>query len=145
MWALGDQGQGNPAKTIKPLVQVQHDSLRLITGAFKATAGAGLEKEVDTPPIPLFTQSLARKHAKETRSTTAVTYTNALTERIAAAHKIGQTRIRKQWRSPRQHVLQDPTQDNWLAKEWQKQFSKLARGKRHPVWKLHHKVPGREL
>ncbi len=68
MWALGDQGQGNPAKTTKPLVQVQHKSLRLVTGAFKATAGAGLEREVDTAPVPLYTQFLARKYARETDS-----------------------------------------------------------------------------
>ena len=177
VWALGDQGQGNPAKATKPLVQVQHNSLRLITGVFRATAGAGLEKEVDTAPVPLYTQFLARKHTKETHSTTATTYINTLTQRIAAAHKIGKTRTRKQWMSPRQWALHNPkglqvsretthqqhgnrhsnTQrssqqspqpssqlDQWLAKEWQKQFTKLARGKRHPVWRTH-KVPGKEL
>ena len=58
---------------------MQHNSLRLITGAFKATAGAGLEKEVDTAPVPLYTQFLARKYARETRSTTAINYINTLT------------------------------------------------------------------
>ncbi len=86
---------------IKPLIQIQHNSLRLITGAFKATAGAGLEKEVDTAPVPLYTQFLGRKHAKETHSTTANTYIDTLTQQITAAHKIGRTHRRKQWESLR--------------------------------------------
>jgi hypothetical protein len=176
VWALGDQGQGNPAKTTKPLVQVQHKSLRLVTGAFKATAGAGLEREVDIAPVPLYTQFLARKHARETDSTIAITYINTLTQRVADTQKIGRTRVKKQWRSPRQHAIQaiqkdetacrrhenenqrtpaqrpsqlgsqDSSQrDNWLEREWEKQFTKLARRRRHPVWKPHHKTLGKEL
>ena len=33
----------------------------------------------------------------------------------------------------------------WLAKEWQEQFKKLAKRKHHPVWKLQHLVSGTAL
>ena len=56
--------------------------------------------------------------------------------------------MRKQWKSPRQHTLHMPTStqlEDWLAKEWQKQFTKVARRRKHPVWKPHHKTLGKEL
>ena len=45
VWVLGDEGDGLPAKLSELLANIQHQCLRLVTGAFKQTAGAALKQE----------------------------------------------------------------------------------------------------
>jgi len=58
-WALGDEGEGLPTQTAKPLTNIQHQCLQIITGVFKRAAGAALEQETQIPPAPLYALSLA--------------------------------------------------------------------------------------
>jgi len=150
-WALGDEGSGLPAKVTKPLVEIQHQCLRLVTGAFKRAAGAALEQETQIPPIPLYTLNLAREQAHSTRTADAARY---ITNRTSQVLLKGQQRRRNQiqgWKTPRQkaiqqvQVYQQVEREPWLKRQWKRMFAKLARGRTHAVWDTSNNTTGQEL
>ena len=51
VWAIGETEKGPPKSLLKPLQKVQTACLRSITGGYKRTATALLEKEVNIPPL----------------------------------------------------------------------------------------------
>ena len=66
IWAVGDQGAGPPRSIMKPLETVQNKCLRQITGAYKRTPVAAIERESGTPPLDIYVNTLARQRAIET-------------------------------------------------------------------------------
>ena len=81
-WALGEEEEGLPVKLSKLLVNIQHQCLCLVTGAFKQAAGAALKQETQVPPITLYSLNLTREQAYSTRTTKATKYITNHTSRI---------------------------------------------------------------
>ena len=66
IWATGNNGQGLPSEATKSMAVVQNKCLRKITGAYKRTETAAIEREVAVPPIDLYIRSLAVQRAAKT-------------------------------------------------------------------------------
>jgi hypothetical protein len=86
IWGLGDQGQGLPENTLKPLQTLQNKCVRLIAGAYKRTPTAALQKETEIPPLSIYLQSLALNYAETTRTT-------SVQESIQARYKLIKNRL----------------------------------------------------
>ena len=63
VWGVRDNG-GAPAKNLlKPLQKIQNQCLRRITGAYRRTLTAAMEKEAAIPPIQLHIETTALQRA----------------------------------------------------------------------------------
>ena len=66
-WGIGPKGNSIPSATINPLVKVQNRCLRQITGAYKRTSRALLERETRIPPLSLYSDVLINQALVKTR------------------------------------------------------------------------------
>ena len=171
VWALGDEGEGLPAKLTKSLADIQHQCLRLVTGAFKRAAGAALEQETQIPPISLYSLNLAREQAYSTRTTKAIKYITNRTNQILSKCQQHYRSRAQGWKTPRQKAQQQVQsyqrkteashsqnqsnqtgqtgqtrqQESWLKQQWKHMFAKIARGKTNVVWDTSGATTGQEL
>lgn len=68
VWSPQDDG-GAPAKgRLKPLAKVQNKCLRTITGAYKRTPIAAIEREMAIPPIDLYADAMATQRSQKTKA-----------------------------------------------------------------------------
>ena len=68
VWGVRDDG-GTPAKSLlEPLREVQNRCLRRITGAYRRTPIAAMEKEAAIPPIQLHIKTIALQRAAKIAS-----------------------------------------------------------------------------
>ena len=56
IWAGGEKGEGLQERTLRPLAKLRNKCLRRITGAYKRTPAAALEKDSNIPPAQLYTK-----------------------------------------------------------------------------------------
>src|SRR5436305_13311160 len=63
VWDMRDDGKPVSAATIRPLRQAQNQCLRRITGGYKRTPSAALEREAEIPPLDLHLDTLALQRA----------------------------------------------------------------------------------
>ena len=66
IWGIQQNGQLQPKSRIKPLEKIQNQCLRRITGAYKRTPRAALEREAAIPPLDLYIDTAALKRASKT-------------------------------------------------------------------------------
>ena len=59
IWSLRDDGGPAAASLLQPLAHSQAKSLRKITGAYKRTLTAAIEREIAILPIDLYTDAIA--------------------------------------------------------------------------------------
>ena len=71
-----------PEHTLQPLITLQNKCLRRITGAYKRTPVAALEKDSDILPIQMYTRTQAYRHALNTHQSTAEVAIRQRCERI---------------------------------------------------------------
>ena len=71
IWAGGEKGEGLPEHTLRPLITLQNKCLCRITGAYKRTPVAALEKDSNIPPIQMYTRTQAYRLALNTHQSTA--------------------------------------------------------------------------
>ena len=68
VWGVRDDG-GTPAKSLlEPLRKVQNQCLRRVTGAYRRTPIAAIEKEAAIPLIQLYIKTTALQRAAKTAS-----------------------------------------------------------------------------
>ena len=84
---MGETEKGPPKSLLKPLQKVQTACLRSITGGYKRTATALLEKEANIPPLQLYIEAAAMERAQKERNSNITKYIK--------------TRLNKLWRDPR--------------------------------------------
>lgn len=87
IWAIGETEKGPPKSLLKPLQKVQTACLRSITGGYKRTATALLEKEAGIPPLHLYIEAAAMQRVQKERNSNVTKYIK--------------TRLSKLWRDPR--------------------------------------------
>jgi hypothetical protein len=78
IWGVRNDGEPAAPTLLQPLRTIQNRCLRNITGAYRRTPTAALERETDTPPIDLYIDKVATQHAISTR-------THAVTQAISTA------------------------------------------------------------
>lgn len=71
IWSSCEATQGQRQKRLQPLVKLQNQCLRKITGAYKRTNITALEKNADIPPLLAYLKLQAYKHAITQRNTPA--------------------------------------------------------------------------
>jgi hypothetical protein len=110
VWAIGESGKGPPKSLLKPLQKVQTACLRSITGGYKRTATALLEKEANIPPLQLYVEAAAMQRAQNERNSNVTKYIK--------------TRLNKLWRdprAPRRRINQQPqSREDILEKQVKK-------------------------
>ena len=67
VWALRDNGEPAASSLLQPLTAVQNRCLRRITGGYKRTPIAALEREAQVPPLDLYTDTIALQRATATK------------------------------------------------------------------------------
>jgi hypothetical protein len=67
IWGVRNDGEPAAPTLLQPLRTLQNRCLRNITGAYRRTPTATLERETDTPPIDLLVDKTATQHAITTR------------------------------------------------------------------------------
>ena len=67
-WNIRPNGKALAAKIAAPLHKVQNDCLRKVTGAYKRTPRAALERETQTPPIDLYMEIIKGQRAIRARN-----------------------------------------------------------------------------
>jgi endonuclease/exonuclease/phosphatase family metal-dependent hydrolase len=67
IWSLRGDGGAGAISLIQPLASAQAKSLRRITGAYKRTPIAAVEREIAVPPLHLYTDAGALQYAEMTR------------------------------------------------------------------------------
>jgi hypothetical protein len=68
VWGVRNDGEPATATLLQPLRTVQNKCLRNITGAYRRTPTAAIERETDIPPIDLHVDKVATQHAGSTRT-----------------------------------------------------------------------------
>src|SRR5436190_23182398 len=68
VWSTQGNGEPLPNTTTKLLQKVQSQCLRKITGGYKRTPAAALERETMIPPIVLYTELTALQRASTVRN-----------------------------------------------------------------------------
>jgi hypothetical protein len=68
IWSLRGDGGKAATSLIQPLASAQAKSLRRITGAYKRTPIAAIEREMAVPPLQLYTDARALQYAEMTRN-----------------------------------------------------------------------------
>ena len=63
VWAVQDNGEQVASSLLKPLKAVQKKCLQQITGGYKRTPTAALEREVQVPLLDLYTDTIALQRA----------------------------------------------------------------------------------
>jgi hypothetical protein len=110
IWAIGETEKGPPKSLLKPLQKVQTACLRSITGGYKRTAAALLEKEANIPPLQLHIEAAAMQRAQNERNSNVTKYIK--------------TRLNKLWRDPRvprRRTIQQPqSREDILEKQVKK-------------------------
>jgi len=66
-WAVRDNGELAANSLLKPLKAVQRKCLQRITGGYKRTPTAALEREAQVPPLDLYTDTIALQRALATK------------------------------------------------------------------------------
>jgi hypothetical protein len=66
-WSIRDAAATRPSHLLKPLEKIQNSCLRKITGAYKRTPRAMLEKEAQVIPLDLYTQTITRRRALQSQ------------------------------------------------------------------------------
>jgi len=97
IWAGGKKGEGLQERTLRPLITLQNKCLRRITGAYKRTPVAALEKDTNIPPIQLYTRAQAYKYTLNSDQSTAEAAIRQLCEQIG--HQNRPSRRRRQQRA----------------------------------------------
>ena len=87
IWAIGETEKGPPKSLLKPLQKVQTACLWSITGGYKRTATALLEKEANIPPLQLHIEAAAMQRVQRERNSNVTKYIK--------------TRLNKLWSDPR--------------------------------------------
>jgi hypothetical protein len=77
VWGVRNDGEPAAITLLQPLRAVQNKCLRNITGAYRRTSTAAIERETDIIPIDLHVDKVATQHAGSTR-------THPVTRAIAA-------------------------------------------------------------
>ena len=163
VWALGEEGEGLPSQTTKPLTEIQHQCLRIVTGSFKRAAGTALEQETQVPPVTLYALNIAREHAAGTSTTTAANYsTKRINQILSHCQQCYRSRTQG-WKTPRQRAVHQTKsftqahsgtqegqssqrqQETWLKQQWKQAFTKAAQGKTNAAWKTTSSYTGPEL
>jgi len=67
VWGTQGAGKVIPAGRLKPLKAIQNKCLRRITGGYKRTPVAALEREAGVPPLDLYTEAMALQRAATTK------------------------------------------------------------------------------
>jgi len=81
IWAIGDTEKG-PKSLPRSLQKVQAAYLRKITGGYKRTAIALLEKEANVPPLQLYIEATAIQRALKERNYSVTKYTKTCLSRL---------------------------------------------------------------
>lgn len=98
IWATGAEGQGLTVSATQGMRDIQNKCLRKITGAYKRTAIAAIEREAAVPPIDLYARSLAVQRAAKTGEAAVTSdISKALDQvwRVARQSKKGRGRRKK--------------------------------------------------
>jgi hypothetical protein len=66
-WAVRDNGEPAAESLLRPLKQVQNKCIRRVTGAYKRTPIAAVEREAEIPPLDLHADVVALRHAARTQ------------------------------------------------------------------------------
>jgi len=67
VWGVRNDGEPAANTLLQPLRTLQNRCLRNVTGAYRRTPTAALERETDIPPINLYINKVAAQHAITTR------------------------------------------------------------------------------
>ena len=68
VWGVRDNGSAPAKSLLKPLRKVQNRCLRRVTGAYRRTPIAAIEKEAAIPPIQLHIETAALQRAAKIAS-----------------------------------------------------------------------------
>jgi Reverse transcriptase (RNA-dependent DNA polymerase)/Endonuclease-reverse transcriptase len=93
VWSIQGNGELLPNTTIKPLQKAQNQCLRKITGGYKRTPTAALEREAMIPPIALYTELTALQRASTVRDHSVEAETAKALDEVWIAAKAGQGNI----------------------------------------------------
>ena len=63
IWGIGPSGNFLAKGSLAPLVKLQNQCLRRITGAYKRTPSAALEREAAVPPLDLYIDTVAMQRS----------------------------------------------------------------------------------
>jgi hypothetical protein len=67
IWGTQDTGEGVAAGRLQPLKEIQNKCLRRVTGGYKRTPIAALEREADVSPLDLYADATALQRAVTTK------------------------------------------------------------------------------
>ena len=67
VWALRENGEPAASSLLQPLKAVQNKCLKRITGGYKRTPIAALEREAQVPPLDLYADTIALQRAAATK------------------------------------------------------------------------------
>jgi hypothetical protein len=100
VWSTQGNGELLPNSTIVPLQRVQNQCLRRITGAYKRTPTAALERETKTPPIALYTELTALQRASTVRNHSVEAEIAKTLDEVWLAARAGRGTTRRRPRTP---------------------------------------------
>jgi hypothetical protein len=113
IWGVRNDGDPAAPTLLQPLRTLQNRCLRNVTGAYRRTSTAALERETDISPINLYINKVAAQHAITTRhypasqdmTKTADGIWTSLTHQPATGSHTARRRSRER---PRKVVLRPP-------------------------------------
>lgn len=136
-WALGSAGDSQPKSMLTKLELVQNRALRLITGGYRRTARATLEREAGVPPLPLAVQAGAMARSLSKGSITVEAKITEVAEHVYRRLNAGRSGPRAPTR--REHVrvkaaglpgseTHAPTTraKRWLQDRWKERWEAAA-------------------
>jgi len=87
VWAGGERGKPPPARLLQPLVKLQNQCLRKITGAYRRAPTKALEKEAAVEPLPLYVRSIAMQQALGSETKPVTSFIKRTCDRLWSRHQ----------------------------------------------------------
>ena len=100
VWSTQGNGKPLPNTMTKPLQRVQNQCLQRITGRYKRTPTAALERETMIPPITVYTELAALQHAATVHNHSAEAKITKTLDEVWLAAKTGQDSTRQRPQTP---------------------------------------------
>jgi len=100
VWSMQGNGEPLPSTTTKPLQRLQNQCLQRITGGYKRTPTAALERETMIPPITLYTELTALQHVSTVHNHSIEAEIAKTLDKVWLAAKTGQGTTRQRLRTP---------------------------------------------
>ena len=104
IWAAGEKEKPPPSSLLFPLEKVQNSALRAITGTYKRTPIAILEREADIEPLPLYIRGQAMTQAYSASDNQGEHTVKQACNTIWKTHRNRRGRARRRNLTPQEHL-----------------------------------------